>query len=165
MKHEENEPVRDFESEFYETEYIDEDFPQFDPDSIEHIPAESTNNINSDAGDCTKFICDYCGKEFDKKSHIASHMVKHKNEVLQKPQFPETFPCTVEGCRKEFEKRKQFNNHRLLVHNIKPEPRPKVTTVVEKKLKLYCQQCPKWFTIQQKLDAHIREKHKGLKVS
>ena len=50
------------------------------------------------------------------------------------------------------------------MHKIKAEPRLKVSVVTEKKIKLSCQKCPKWFTIQEKLDAHIRREHEGLKV-
>lgn len=160
VKYEENEPNQDLESELYESEYIDEDFSQ--DDSFDQDAGATTADK---AYDSTKYICDYCGQEFSKKSHIGSHMTKHKNETMKEKLEPETFPCTVVGCYKVFGKRKMFNRHRLNVHKLKPEPRIKVAAVVvEKRLKLNCQQCPKWFTIQYKLDAHIRRIHENLKV-
>lgn len=62
-----------------------------------------------------------------------------------------------------FHKRKSLTAHKLNVHKIKT-PRVKVTNTSEKKIKLCCELCPKWFTIQHKLDAHIRREHEGLKV-
>lgn len=145
---------RNVTDEFYEAEYIDE---ALDP--------ESTVNFIDIANpfDSTKFICDYCGQQFDRKNQIGSHMVKHRNEMLDNGR-PKQFPCTVVGCADVFENRKLFNNHQVEVHRTEAEARVNVPTVTEKKLKLCCQQCPKWFTIQHKLDAHIRRQHEGLKV-
>ncbi len=90
-------------------------------------------------------------------------MTKHKNEMLgdcrEKP-----FPCSVTGCCKGFETRKLLNNHKLKVHKIKSEHPVMVDADDEKKMKLCCPQCPKWFSVQIKLDGHIRGKHEGLKV-
>lgn len=91
-------------------------------------------------------------------------MLMHKKKIAKNQTIH--FRCTVEGCIKVFEKRKLLNNHRLKVHKLKPEPRIKVATVVEKKLKLRCEKCPRfWTTNQHKLDGHIRGKHEGLKVN
>lgn len=153
----------DIKSEFYESEivYIDENITKFDPSDSNHSDyslSAPTNNTN--LFDSTKFICDYCDNtQFDRKSFLATHMVKHKNDFLQKPR-KSRLPCTVKGCMKVFEKKKQFDNHRLKVHNIKVE-----VTVVEKRTKFCCQRCPKSFRAQLKLDAHIRGEHEGLTVT
>lgn len=168
MKYEENEPnncneYQEVEPDFYETEYIDEELSQYDPDSVVSDSEkffDDNNDSNSSVG--VKFICDYCDLRFGKKNHIASHMLKHKNEVVPKVR-PTHFPCNVEGCTKIFQKRKSLTSHKLNVHKIKT-PRVKATSDSEKKIKLFCQRCTKWFTMQHKLDAHIRREHEGQKV-
>lgn len=159
IKCEENESSRDIEVDFYEAEYIDEDFSQYDPESVVEITPVTyvtpTNDSKSNTFDGTKYICDYCDQQFDKKSHIGSHMIIHKRESSQQ------LACTVDGCAKVFANKKSLNKHRLRIHKIKAEPRVKTSA---KQLKLCCHLCPKWFTVQYQLDAHIR-KHDGLKVS
>lgn len=110
----------------------------------------------------SKYICDYCGQHFDKKNTIASHMTKHKNEMLVDSR-PKQYACTVDGCNKTFRTKKVLHNHRLKVHKIRSEPRVKV--IVEKKVRLQCPQCPQRFEVEHKLGAHIRSKHEGLKVT
>lgn len=162
LKCEESEPNREIKLEIYESECNDASFTQYDSESNVQSPAASSDIPNpidhSDPFDNTKYICDYCGQAFDRKSHIGSHMTKHKKEMLVKSR-PKTFICSVEGCSKVLETRKLFNSHRLKVHKIKPEP-----AEGEKRVKLYCPKCPKWCTIQHKLDSHIRAMHEGLKV-
>lgn len=138
-------------TEFYEAEYIDEDFSPFDPDQndTDHTPSD-TDHSTADVG--VKFICDYCGQNFDKKSHIGSHMMKHRNEA-------ENFRCSEKKCGKVFRTRLLLKGHKLAAHKLKTETR----ATVEEKDKFHCTQCPKWFTMQIKLDAHLR-KHEGLKV-
>ncbi|KAJ6648569.1 Zinc finger protein [Pseudolycoriella hygida] len=157
IKHEESDPIRDQESDFYDSEYIDDTFSQCDSITpANNFPTSTEINLF----DKTKYICDYCGQQFNQKNHIAAHMTKHGKKT--KPQTP-NFPCTVKGCVKKFDKKISLNSHQRKVHKIKPEPCVKVATAGERRLKLRCDQCPKQFLVQHKLDAHIREEHEGLK--
>lgn len=162
IKFEDNDLNQNNDAEFYETEYIDEEFSQFDPDVRSVLDEETSVDITiANTFDDTKYVCDYCGQHFDRKSHLGSHMTKHRKENWA----PTRFPCTVKGCSKVFETRRAFSKHRLGVHKIRAEPRTSVAAVPSKQEKFCCTQCPKWFLIQVKLDAHIRSKHEGLKVS
>ncbi|XP_037025408.1 zinc finger protein 501-like [Bradysia coprophila] len=161
VKLEEHPANEDFESELFETEYIDDvddDFEEYDSDYTPQNDVASADDTNSNSNTGEKYICDYCGQVFSRKSYIGAHMTKHKNGPAQT-----SFPCTVEGCSKVFNTRKSINRHRLKVHKLKAGPRPKVTVESEKIVKFNCQECPKWFTMQLKLDAHIRSYHHGLK--
>lgn len=84
-------------------------------------------------------------------------MVKHKND-LAVGWRSENFSCTLEGCAKIFATKKGFSLHRLKVHKLKPES-------IENAARLSCEKCPKMFTAQFKLDAHVRLKHEKLKVN
>lgn len=165
LKHEENDVLlkceeenevsgdfTDFQAKSSETEITDENFLKNDPDDA----FTDTKNLiyTSDIVDITKFICDYCGQQFDKKKHLRSHMTKHKKELV-----PTNFPCTVEGCEKSYKMKKSLISHKLNVHKIEPE-----ACGSNKKLKLCCDKCPKWFTNQHNLDAHVRGEHEGLEV-
>ncbi|KAJ6648572.1 Zinc finger protein, partial [Pseudolycoriella hygida] len=163
IKLEEDDPIPNRESDFDEIElsdrnslHSDSDFngvSHGDRDSIFNDTVEATD-ANLDLFDDTKYICDMCGQQFEQKSHIGSHMLKHKKEMGNCNATK--FLCTVKGCAKSFDKRKFLNCHQKNVHKMQPDP-PK------KMIKLLCQQCPKQFVMQYKLDAHIREVHEGLK--
>lgn len=141
-----------------DTEYIDEHFASYESDST-HNEVASTNDTDSKSGTSEEYICDYCGQVFSQKSYLGAHMTKHRNGPAQT-----SFPCTVEGCSKVLKSRKGLGKHRLNIHKLRAEPRPKANVDGEKIVKLNCTQCPKWFTIQLKLDAHVRSYHQGLKV-
>lgn len=93
------------------------------PISIPHV-----NEILS------KFICDYCQQQFDKKSQIGAHMVKHKNE---------------------------HKVHTKKVHKMNLKPLVKDDDSDDR---VQCMKCEKWFADQFRLDAHVRSKHEGLRV-
>lgn len=170
IKNEENESNREIKSEFYKFETHDDSIAQSDSQSkvrsfaAQHDIIPSLDSDDSNPLDGARYICDYCGKGFLQKSHIGSHMIKHKKEMekSEKRIVTKTFTCTVEQCSKVFETRKLLNDHRLKVHKIKAERI--VATEIEKKQKLRCPKCPKWFHVQHILDGHIRSKHEGLKV-
>lgn len=162
VKCEENDANPEIKYEIYESECNEESSTHSDSESnvtSHDVSSNITNSVDHlHPFDNTKYICDYCGKSFDKKSSIGSHMTMHKNEGRK----PKTFACTVDGCRKVFDRRRVFNRHNLKAHNIKPKSTIKAKK--DKKVKLLCPKCPKWSTIQHKIDAHIRQAHEGLKV-
>lgn len=142
----------DFESKVSETEYIGEDLSKNKPhDSFVELKSII---YTSDTVEIKTYICDYCGQQFNKKSYLGSHMIKHKNELVPKERKTH-FPCNVQRCKKVYKVKKSLVDHQLKVHGIDIGPSER---------KLCCPQCPKSFPIQYKLDAHIRKKHEGLKV-
>lgn len=144
--------------EIYESDCNDKSLTLSDSETNVQRPANVTSPIDhSNPFDKTKYICDYCDKSFDKKNSLGSHMTMHKKKCRRK-----TYACTVDGCRKVFQAKKLLNSHSFNVHKIKPKPASKAND--EKKVKICCPDCPKWSTIQHKIDAHIRQVHKGLKV-
>lgn len=96
MKYEENDlnncsEYQQCEPDFYETEYIDQDLSQYDSTVVSDLDKSGVDNNDSNSSVSEKFICDYCNLQFDKKNHIASHMLKHKNEAVPKVR-PTDFP-------------------------------------------------------------------------
>lgn len=138
----------EFEADFYGTEDIFEDSTYCDPETVANTPIPPTNASNSNLFSNTKFICDICGQQFNQKSHMGSHMMKHSRQAL-----PKSSSCGIGGCTKSFSNKKLLNDHRLKMHK----------KDTKEEIKLKCHLCPKSFTIQYKLDAHIRY-HQGLKV-
>lgn len=139
---------------------MDECFTKCDPELIllSSTVADPIDHLNP--FDYTKYICDYCGNGYDRKNELGSHMAKHKREMSVESR-PKHIPCPIAGCSKVFAAKKNLNMHRVKVHKVKLERRVKI---VEKKVKYCCTQCPKWFGVQHKLDAHVRSMHEGLKV-
>ncbi|XP_037025409.1 zinc finger protein 28-like [Bradysia coprophila] len=150
--------AEDIESEFFKIEYIDAKFEQYHYVSTAQNDVTSPVDTHSNSMSSEKYICHYCDRVFNKKTSIGAHMARHRNGPEKNK-----FPCTIEGCSRVYKTRELYNRHRWNSHKLRAEPRPEITPDGEKIIKLICQQCPKWFTIQLKLDAHIRSYHQGLK--
>lgn len=163
VKNEENEPNTQIKCEFLEIHCNVENLAPSDTESIANSPAGSTDSSytappnTTTTDDDARYFCDYCGKGYNHKSHLASHMTAHINKIERKQK---TFTCSTDGCSQVLKTKKLLEQHRLNIHKIKPERRGSTA----KRAKLCCPKCPKWFAVQYKLDGHIRSKHEGLKV-
>ena len=87
---------------------------------------------NSHTKGCGTHICHVCGKEFQEKRNMESHMQKHT----------ENFKC--QHCSKCFESNAKLNRH-LVVH--------------DKFREVNCQYCQKSFSRMEHLKEHINKKH------
>lgn len=117
------------------------------------------------------FICDICSANFKSKSGLSSHIAKHVRDDLCSPRKltnvqsqSRLFSCPVENCNKSYSKGYRLRRHANSVHP-KVDGERTVKTPSEKREKLFCPKCPKWFGIQERLDGHVRRFHEGLKVS
>ena len=114
-----------------------------------------------------EYICDSCGKKFEMKKEMETHVLNvHKGGISKvKKERPATKDYSCELCGKEFYYQKSIYNHIQRVH-VKEKPIiPKVEEGGEQNNNHICDECGRIYKNPSLLKRHIQASHNKQKVN